>query len=65
MYMLSIQIDTKSFELFNNIKLSNFASDMKRNFLCILKLQVLNWSNLSSIFGIVFMATLGQQFLGS
>ena len=29
------------------------------------QLQVLNWSNLSSIFGIVFMATLGQQFLGS
>ena len=36
MYMLSIQIDTKSFELFNNIKLSNFASDMKGSLFCIL-----------------------------
>ena len=38
--MLSIQIDTKSFEQFNNIKLSLFASHMKSSFpLC--KFQML------------------------
>ena len=31
-HMLSIQIDTKSLWLFNNIKLSFFASHMKRSF---------------------------------
>ena len=32
LHMFSIKIDTKSHELFNNIKLTNFASHIEGNF---------------------------------